>query len=136
MTIQIVDKMPHDVNEAIALYLDAGWGTSSDYEGKSAVWEKAFQNSHFITAYDDNHLVGMIRFLTDHAHDTMIVECLVLKKYQNQGVAKQMLDALKEQFAHTAIYIQTTPSSEAFFAQNGFKKHHLLGMSYYVKGGK
>ena len=47
-------------------------------------FEKAYQNSFFITAFNQDKLVGMIRYLSDGFHDTQIVECLVLKNFQKQ----------------------------------------------------
>ncbi len=123
------DEIPN-ARDGIALYLDAGWGTAADYVGAEQVFETAYRNSHFVTAKDGQHLVGMIRYLTDGAHDTQIVECVVLSSHRNQGVAKAMLDKLKERYPTTDIYIQSTEKCQDFFLREGFKKHRLIGLSY------
>ena len=128
ISVEINQKPLSD--EAITLYLDAGWGTPADYTDAEAVFGKAFDHSHFITARDSQKLVGMIRFLSDEAHDTQVIECVVLKSYQRQGIGSQMLDALVQHYGTTDIYIQSTADAEAFFEKRRFKKHHLIGLSY------
>ena len=129
--VHIKNNAIPQAHEAIALYLDAGWGEQQHYTGRESVFEKAFNASRFITAWDGERLVGMIRFLSDGAHDTQIIECLVLKAYRRQGIATKMLTLLKEDYGQTVLYIQTTPEGEACLMKNGFKKQHrLTGMSF------
>jgi GNAT superfamily N-acetyltransferase len=125
-------KIP-DAKSGINLYLDAGWGTAKDYIGAEKIFEQAYQNSHFILAKDGDKLIGMIRYFTDGFHDTQIIECLVLKQYQNQGIAHVMLNKLKEICAGTAIYVQSVEKYQDFFVHEEFKKHHLIGLSYLKK---
>ncbi len=116
--------------EGVSLYLDSGWGIAKDYVGSEQIFEKAYQNSKFVTMRDDQKLVGMIRYLTDGFHDTQIIECLVLQSYRHKGIAKAMLNKLKELYPQTAIYIQSTEKFEEAFIKEGFKKHRLVGLSY------
>ena len=118
------------VQDGIALYLDAGWGKSSDYTRLSENFEKAYQNSFFITAFYHEKLVGMTRYLSDGFHDTQILECVVLKEFQKQGIAKTMLNKIKELYPSSAIYVQTTNAYQEVFLKENFQKHHLIGMSY------
>lgn len=122
------NKIPETL-DAVKLYLDAGWGEASDYKSANSVLKTAFQNSHFITAYDGEHLVGMIRFLTDGAHDTQIIECLVEKSYQNKDIATNMISKLIENHGHTSIYVESVEQNKDFFIKNNFKKHSLVGLS-------
>ena len=127
------DKRPN-VLDGISLYLDAGWGVARDYAGAQKTFDEAYKNSHFVTAVDSDKLVGMIRYLTDGFHDTQIIECIVLKSYQKQGIAKAMLKELKELYPGTAIYIQSTENYKDAFIKEGFKKHQLVGLSFLKKG--
>lgn len=124
-----INQIPLPV-EAVTLYLDAGWGTKDNYVNADLIFGKAFAYSHFITAREGKKLVGMIRFLSDEAHDTQVIECVVLKAYQGRGIGTQMVNALIQYYGATDIYIQTTANTEAFFQKNNFKKHHLIGLSY------
>ena len=128
--INIDNNTRPNVSDGIALYLDAGWGSAKDYAGTQKIYENAYQNSHFITATDKNNLVGMIRYFTDGSHDTQIIECVVLKAYQKQGIAKAMLNELKNMYPNTSIYIETTAPYKNAFLKEGFKEHSLVGLSY------
>ena len=119
--------------DGINLYLNAGWGVPNDYVNLVQRFENAYKNSFFITAFSGDKLVGMIRYLTDGFHDTQILECLVLKDFQCHGIAKEMLDKLKELYPETAIYLQCTENYHEVFLKEGFKKHKLIGMSYYKR---
>ncbi|NCB50062.1 MAG: GNAT family N-acetyltransferase [Alphaproteobacteria bacterium] len=120
--------------EGINLYLNAGWGKEEDYIHSVDVFEKAYQNSFFITARYQNKLIGMIRFFTDGFHDTQIIECVVLDKFQKKGIGRNMLDKLKNLYPNNAIYIQATEKYQDFFIEEKFKKHALVGLSYVKKG--
>lgn len=128
--IEIFKHKTPEVMEGISLYLDAGWGTSKDYIGAQKIFEEAYKNSHFVTAMDGNKLIGMIRYFTDGYHDTQIIECIVLKSYQRKGIAKGMLNSLKEMYPGSAIYVQSTDNYKDIFIKEGFKKHHLVGLSF------
>ena len=130
--MQIQTQKPTAI-EGIELYLDAKWGNESDYKNAASSFEKAYQNSLFITAREDNKLIGMIRYLTDGFHDTQIIECLVLKEFQRKGIAKKMLQALKEQYPHTDIYVQSPEKFKDAFLKMEFKKHDLIGLSFHTK---
>lgn len=119
------------VIDGINLYLNAGWGEPNDYINLVQVYENAYENSFFITAFFKEKLIGMIRYLSDGFHDTQILECIVLKSYQKQGVCKNMLNKLKELYPQSVIYILSTESHQDIFVQEGFKKHQLVGMSYF-----
>lgn len=132
--VRIYNNKTPNASDGISLYLDAGWGVARDYDGAQQILNAAYKNSHFITAVDNNKLVGMIRYFTDGFHDTQIIECIVLKSYQNHGVAKAMLNELKELYPNTAIYIQSTENYKEAFIKEGFKKHQLVGLSFLKRG--
>lgn len=132
--VNIYNNKKPNVLDGISLYLDAGWGVARDYAGAQKTFDEAYKNSHFITAIDNDKLVGMIRYFTDGFHDTQIIECIVLKSYQKQGIAKAMLNELKELHPGTAIYIQSTENYKEAFIKEGFKKHQLVGLSFLKRG--
>ena len=128
MVIIYKDKKPQ-AEEGISLYLDAGWGGVSDYIGAQKKFDEAYKNSHFITAVDRDKLVGMIRYFTDGFHNTQIIECLVLKSYQKQGIARAMLNELKQLY-DASIYVNATEKYQDVYVKEGFKKHRLVGLSF------
>lgn len=113
------------VSDAIELYVSVGWGKEANYN--TSRFEKAFQNSLFITAHsDDGKLLGITRILSDNAHETHVCEFLVHPEYQGMGIGKTMLASLIERFGHTDIYANTPEKYEAFFTSHGMKVQNYL----------
>ncbi len=113
--------------EAIKIYTSLGWGKEEEYDFFR--FEKAFENSKFITVYDEAELVAFVRFLSDEYHETMVSEFVVATKYQGYNIGKKMLNDLVQEFGHTSIYLNCTKETKDFFLKNGFKKHQLIGLS-------
>lgn len=105
------------VDEAVALYVEAGWGTNNQYDYNR--FESAFKNSHFVTAYVNDNMVGFVRYLTDGAHETIVNEFLVSKSMQKKGIGTALLEKLTELHGNTDIYISTPKEIEPFFLKNG-----------------
>ncbi|MBN2675651.1 MAG: GNAT family N-acetyltransferase [Alphaproteobacteria bacterium] len=116
-----------DVSLAIKLYLSIGWGKLEQYDLQR--FEKAFENSKFMTVYDGDVFIGFIRFFSDENQDTSIIEFIVTSKYQGLNVGKWMLQEFLKKYGKTNIYIETTERTKDFFLKNGFKKHRLVGLS-------
>lgn len=127
MTIRIFPNKQPDTQKAIEIYANLGWGTVQEYN--FAIWQKAFDNSDFITAYDENELVGFIRLISDGFHDTQVLEFVVTPKYQHQGIGKSLIEILKDKWGHTDIYCNTVDKNVDFFLNNGFKRNRLTQVS-------
>lgn len=121
-----VDKQPK-VNDCIRIYAALGWGKVQDYNVDE--WQNALNHSDFISAFDDNKLVGFIRFLTDGYHDTQILEFVVQPDYQRKAIGEKMLEKMVENFGHTDIYCNSIESAVDFFLTHKFKKNRLVGVS-------
>ncbi|MBO5284509.1 MAG: GNAT family N-acetyltransferase [Alphaproteobacteria bacterium] len=128
MTLHILNNKQPDLQKAIELYTDLGWGQPQNYNLE--IWQKAFNNSHFITAYEENELIGFVRLISDGFHDTQVLEFAVSPKHQHQGTGKALLNALKTNWGHTDIYCNTLPKTADFFLNNGFNKNHLTAVSF------
>lgn len=127
MNIEFSFKKRPKAEEAIKIYTRLGWGKLEEYN--SIRFEKAFENSFFLTAYDSSNLIGFIRFLSDGAHDTSILEFVVHPKYQGFNIGKKMLNDLVQKLGHTNIYLNCPENTVEFFLKNEFKKHQLKGLS-------
>lgn len=122
--VNIVAGKQPDVDDAINLYVQIGWGKREQYD--SARFQKAFNNSKFILAYNEESLVGMVRLMSDEAHETNVSEFLVRPEFQKQGIGKQLLEKLHETYGHTDLYISTPKEHEDFFLKNGMKSQNSL----------
>lgn len=115
--IEIVVGQFPPVEEAVNLYVSVGWGEKEQYSFDK--FQRAFESSNFILAYDGGDLVGLVRFMTDDAHETNVSEFLVIPAYQKKGIGKQLLQKLYKTYGHTDIYISTPKEHEEFFLKNG-----------------
>lgn len=119
----IVGKQP-DLDDAINMYVQIGWGKREQYD--AAKFQKAFDNSKFILAYNEEALVGMVRLMSDEAHETNVSEFLVRPEFQKKGIGKKLLEKLHETYGHTDLYISTPKEHEEFFLKNGMKPQTSL----------
>lgn len=122
--LQILQDNKPAVEEAIELYAQMGLGNKEDYNYER--YEKAFQNSSFITARVNDNLVGMVRVISDQSHETSVREFLVKPDCQKKGVGKAMLEKLFDLYGHTDLYINTPDECEEFFLKNGMNPQKSL----------
>ncbi len=127
MSIRIFPNKQPNVHEAIDIYCDLGWGKFQDYNLE--IWKRAFDNSDFISAYDENKLVGFVRLISDGFHDTQVLEFVVTSKYQRRGIGKSLIEELKDKWGHTDIYCNTVDENTDFFLNNGFNRNRLVSIS-------
>lgn len=78
-----------------------------------------------------NHqLVGLARVFTDHLFTTYISEVCVHPKYQNKGIASNLIKALITRFGHTAIFTEAFRDHVSIFTNNAIKpKEKLIACS-------
>ena len=74
-----------------------------------------------LTAWDEKHLVGCARILTDGYFFGTIPEIFVLPHYQGKGIGKQLMELVWE-ISPTSLYFGAQPGKEEFFEKLGYKK--------------
>lgn len=101
------------------LFLSVGW-ISGQYPKRLY---KALKNSSTIlTAWDNNHLIGLIRVLDDSELVAYIHYVLISPQYQGLGIASKMLTLIKEKYKNY-LYIELMPKESKnakFYQKNGF----------------
>lgn len=101
------------------LFLSVGW-ISGQYPKRLY---KALKNSSTIlTAWDNNHLIGLIRVLDDSELVAYIHYVLISPQYQGLGIASKMLTLIKEKYKNY-LYIELMPEESKnakFYQKNGF----------------
>lgn len=106
-----------------ALFKSIGW-ESGDYPNRLY---KALQNSQtVVTAYDGTRLVGLARAIDDGAMLAYIHYVLVDNNYRRMGIARAMLNMIKDKYKDY-MYIKVIPASkesEAFYNSLGFSISH------------
>lgn len=95
---------------------------------KSVGWNKdpqdilqAFQNSYYVTAYDEEKLVGFARAISDGYYYTSIFDMIVRPQYQKKGIAKQLMKRLLKKFQGSYFFLSYTPGNRDFYAKCGFE---------------
>ncbi len=82
------------------------------------------QSSKVISAWDDGVLVGLIRGLDDGVWQATIDCLLVNPRYQEKGIAAQLLSQLKEEYKEI-LYLNVVPEEKqnvSFYAKYEFEK--------------
>ena len=97
---------------------------------ESVQWRKseknivqAFQNSYYITAYEENKLIGFARAISDNCYYTNIFDVIVRPEYQNQGIGKEMVLMLREKFKGTYFFLTYTEGRKEFYEKCGFQEN-------------
>ena len=101
------------------LFLSVGW-VSGQYPKRLY---KALKNSSTVlTAWENNHLIGLIRVLDDSELVAYIHYVLISPQYQGLGIASKMLTLIKEKYKNY-LYIELMPEESKnakFYQKNGF----------------
>lgn len=104
------------------LYFAVGW---TNYTDKPEMLKKAFENSLYVLgAYDDQHLVGLIRVVGDGHSIVYIQDILVLPNYQRQGLGGVLIKKVLERFKAVYQIVLLTDKQEQtidFYSRFGFQ---------------
>lgn len=122
--LKITNDDKPSVEEAVDLYCQVNLGKKEHYDFDR--FEKAFKNSRFITARVNGNLVGLVRYMTDEAHETSVREFIVAPPVQRHGIGSKMLDNLTDMYGHTDLYVNTLSDAKEFFVKKGLHAQSSL----------
>ena len=109
------------MEDLLNLYLDAGW---SAYTRDPLLLKRALaQSLEVITAWEDERLVGLVRCIGDGLIILYIQDILVLKEYQDQGVATRLLEKVLLKYRDVrqkVLLTEDAPDVRHFYEKNGF----------------
>lgn len=91
--------------------------------------ETGLKNSAYLTAaWDGDTPVGMARVISDGGYMTLVVDVMVLPRYQGQGIGKQLmtninlwLDSLGKDGLCIMVNLMATKGNEGFYEKLGFE---------------
>ena len=103
------------------LFVSAGWSDSENTHDNS--WFKIpFTNSTFvISAWEDDHLVGVVRVLSDTFDRSVIYDLVVLPEYQNQGIGTELVKRCIAHCPNSEWLVQTTEKNIKYYEKIGFE---------------
>ncbi len=121
-------------NDIFTLYEDAGW----------TMYTKSFDNliNGFnksllvIGAFDDNKLVGLIRVIGDEHTIIYIQDLIVLKAYQRQKIATNLIDIVLNKYSNVRQIILMSDNDDSlikFYNSNKFmqvEKYNAVSYMY------
>lgn len=124
-----IDQRQLNQADVLALYQAVGWNM---YTRDPKKLERAIaQSLSVLGAYDGDRLVGLIRAVGDGETILFIQDLLVLFSYQRQGIGRQLVNALVDQFPQVRQRVLLTddqPQTRAFYENIGFVQSSKVGV--------
>lgn len=120
MQIQYAEEKKFTQDEVQKLFLSVGW-ISGQYPTR--LYKALMHSSTVITAWDGNHLVGLVRVIDDSELVAYMHYVLVDPAYQGHGIASTMITMIKEKYQHY-LYLEIMPEERknaAFYQRHGFQ---------------
>ncbi len=120
MEITYTEEKKFTQEQVQALFLSVGW-VSGRYP--SRLYKALMHSSTVITAWDGDHLVGLVRLLDDSELTAYMHYVLVDPAYQGKHIAGTMIDMVKEKY-RDYLYIEIMPEESknaAFYQRFGFQ---------------
>jgi len=118
MKIKYLINEALNVDEIIEVFNSVGWSKNK----KNIV--KAFENSFYILAYNNDELIGFARAISDYEYYTGVYDVIIKPKYQGQGIGKKMVDTIVKEFQGTYIFLTYTSGNREFYKKCGFKDNN------------
>lgn len=118
----------YNEDEILKLYKSVGW---TNYTNKPEMLKNAFMGSLItLGAYDDTHLIGIIRVVGDGHSIIYIQDIIVLPEYQRKGVGRLMLKEILNQYSHVyqkILLTENQPQTVGFYKKMGFIPDFEMG---------
>lgn len=110
------------------LYESVGWSAyTQDNPDLTSLLEGA---KHYLTAWDGERLIGLIRVVGDGVYIAYIQDVLVHPDYQRQGIGKYLMQKMLKEIRYAKQIILTTensPATKAFYQSLGMKDFNDTG---------
>ena len=110
------------------LYESVGWSAyTQDNPDLTSLLEGA---KHYLTAWDGERLIGLIRVVGDGVYIAYIQDVLFHPDYQRQGIGKYLMQKMLKEIRYAKQIILTTensPATKAFYQSLGMKEFNETG---------
>lgn len=90
-----------------------------------AVLQAMVDNSNLIiTAWDNRHLIGVARAVTDFGYACYLSDLAVHDDYQKQGIGKKLIQWIENSTgSHCKLILLAAPDANAYYAKLGFENN-------------
>ncbi|MBZ6527810.1 GNAT family N-acetyltransferase [Aerococcaceae bacterium DSM 111021] len=110
------------------LYESVGWSAyTKDNTDLTSLLKGA---RHYLAAWDDDRLIGLIRVVGDGVYIAYIQDILVHPDYHRQGIGRQLMEQMLNEISYAKQIILTTedtPKTKAFYQTMGMDAFTDLG---------
>lgn len=134
MTIHYKDNTPISIDSLTQLYQSVGW---RNYYNDPAIMNQLLPGSwHYISAWEDDQLVGLIRTISDGCYILYIQDILVHPDYQRRAIGTSLVKQMLERAKDMQQIILTTDDTERtiqFYQSLGFKTMQDLKCVSFMK---
>jgi ribosomal protein S18 acetylase RimI-like enzyme len=112
------------------LFKEVGWSDGSKTPAMLENFNLPFINSTLvISAWNNQHLVGAVRVLSDKIIRSVIFDLVVDPEFQRNGIGKELIKRCIKHFPHTEWIVQTTAEIAGYYETIGFKRHNGVFLS-------
>lgn len=123
-----------NTSELFALYKSVGWTGYTDHPEKM---KKILPGSlHYVSAWRDDQLVGLIRTVGDDASILYIQDILVHPEYQRMQIGTTLVKKVLDSYAHIRQIILLTDDTEktkVFYVSLGFHSSEKLSSVAFIQ---
>ena len=113
-----------DLEAVLEVYVDSGLGERRPVKDRERMERMLREANLVITAWRDKELVGIARSLTDWVYVTYLSDLAVKKKYQRQGIGRELIKRTKDACDPKAmLLLLAAPAAENYYPHIGFEHH-------------
>ncbi len=114
-----IGQIPH-VDQIIDVFEKSNINRPTDNKERI---EQMFVNADLlVTAWHEEELIGLARALTDFCYACYLSDLAVKKKYQNQGIGRELIRQIQKQIGEqTALILISAPNATNYYPKVGFR---------------
>ena len=113
---------PPTWQEYYQLFLSTGWMPVLRISEED--FKRVFDNTwYWITAYQNENIVGCSRLLSDGVLDAFVCDIIVMPDHQNKGIGSAILKQLVKKCQETGlkrVWLFAAPEKAGFYEKHGF----------------
>ena len=138
MNIIYTDSLP-DKDDFFNLFKTTGWNQNYGLT-KDELYQAVMNSWYYISAYDNENLVGFGRVISDGIVHALILDMIIRPEYQGNGIGKEILDKIVTRcrsFEIRDIQLFSAKGKAGFYEKYGFSRrsYEWPGMEIKIKKG-
>lgn len=112
------------------LFMLVGWSDGLETSDQKKHFNIPFINSTLvISAWEDDHLIGAVRVLSDKIFRSVIYDLVVEPGFQSHGIGRELLKRCIEHFPDSEWLVGTTEKVSSYYERMGFRINNEVFLS-------